>query len=365
MEHPLYRPFRIRGVSIRNRLGLAPMSQYMAPDGTPNEWHFRHYADRSSAVGMTIVEATAVEPVARVTPYDLVLDVDSNLAPWRRLSSEIRAAGAVPCLQLSHAGRKASRTRPWEGDHPLPATEGGWDPVGPTGEPFAHDQLHPRELRDADIPIVVDRFVTSARLALETGFGAIELHAGHGRLFHEFYSPRSNRRAGHFGESFSGRTRLLMDTVSQVRAEIGEAIPLIVRLSCSDWIPDGWSIEDSTQLATALVGAGADMIDCTSGGIEKGVRIPRGPGYQIPFAHRIRQVPGMMSAAVGEIRTLRQAESVIDEGRADMILMGRKLLTDPFYVGRKLRTSAFLPAPYQRALPRESAALVQAGTPEL
>lgn len=361
----LYERTAIRAVTLRNRLGLAPMSQYMSSDGTPNEWHHRHYSDRSHAVGITIVEATAVSLEARVTPQDLVLDDNSAMQPWEKLARDISRAGSVPCLQLSHAGRKASRTRPWDGDLPLNEIDGGWTPRGPTEQPFAPDQHRPRPLADREIHGVVEAFVDSARLAVSAGFEAVEIHAGHGRLFHEFYSPRSNTRDGSYGGSFLGRTQLLTQTVGALREALGPAVPLLVRLSCSDWVDDGWTIDDSVQLSAALRDTGADLIDCTSGGIEKGITIPRGPGYQRSFARDIRRGAGIMTAAVGELTTLAEAESCISSGDADIVLMGRRLLTDPFYVARKLHAKTLLPEPYQRALPRESRDLVGSGTPEL
>lgn len=356
----------IRGVTLRNRLGLAPMSLYCADAGVPTPWHVNHYVERSHTVGLTIVEATGINAAARVTPGDLVLDgaapVDES---WRHLADAITRTGSVPGIQLCHGGRKSSRGRPWEGDRPLAPHEGGWTPVGPSEEGFAPGSLTPRRMSSAEIAAVPSEFAASASAAVDVGFRLVELHAGHGRLLHSFYSARANTRDDEWGGTREARARLLLETVRAVRAAVGEDVVVAVRLSCTDWVPEGWTMEDSVWLADRLSAAGCDLVDCTSGGIVQPVGVPRAPGYQVPFASAIRRGADVLTAAVGEIATLDQAEVVVRSGSADVVLMGRTLLLDPYYPARAADRVDLLPPSYRRGLVRRSNVLVAQGTPEL
>ena len=343
-------PIRIGDVCLRNRFGLAPMSQYQAPDGAPNEWHWRHYAHRAHAVGIVIVEATAVSRESRVTPYDLFLTPESRIEPWQRLVHEIRSAGAVPCLQLAHAGRKASRSRPWDGDRPIPLADGGWQPVGPSNRPFAPGQLVPRALSTEEIAEIPEMFARSARCAIDAGFEMVELHAGHGRLLHSFYSPVANDRTDAWGGSVEGRSRLLLETTAAVRATLPPRAGLAVRLSCTDWLASGWQLSDTLWLADRLRQAGCQMIDCSSGGVVQPVDIPRAPHYQVDFATQVRRACPIVTAAVGEITEYREARRVVASGEADLVLMGRRLLVDPYYLARESNRPELLPSSYRRAL---------------
>lgn len=355
----------VRSIRFRNRLGLAPMSQYQSVDGYPNAWHLRHYCDRAHGLGLVMVEATAIADDARVTPWDLVLNERCDLGPWRRLTRAIRETGAVPGVQLSHAGRKASRSRPWEGDLPLPKQDGGWQPAGPTDEPFGHEQLIPRALSGVEVARIPERFARSAARAVEAGFGVVELHAGHGRLLHSFYSPISNRRIDEWGGERDKRCRLLVETVKNVRMALGSDIVIATRLSCTDWVRGGWTLSDSVWLASRLAEVGCDVVDCSSGGIVKSLDVPRGPGYQVDFARSIRIASNILTAAVGELRSIAMAQEIIAGEKSDLVFMGRKLLLDPFYLARFTHRLDFLPLPYRRALARQSNVLVATGTPEL
>lgn len=341
------------------------MSQYQSVDGYPNAWHLRHYCDRAHGLGLALVEATAIEEDARVTPWDLVLNERFDLGPWRHLTRAIRETGAVPGLQLSHAGRKASRSRPWEGDLPLHKQDGGWQPIGPTDESFGHEQLIPRALSGVEVARIPDQFARSAVRAAEAGFELVELHAAHGRLLHSFYSPISNQRVDEWGGGREKRCRLLIETVKSVRMALGSDIVLATRLSCTDWVRDGWTPSDSVWLASRLADAGCDVVDCSSGGIVKPLDVPREPGYQVDFARVIRTTSNVLTAAVGELRSIAMAQEIIASEKSDFVFMGRKLLIDPFYLARFTDRRDFLPLPYRRALARQSIMLVAAGIPEL
>ncbi|MEU8197945.1 NADH:flavin oxidoreductase/NADH oxidase [Microbispora amethystogenes] len=347
----LFEPFKLRSVVFRNRLGLAPMSQYSAEDHRPVDWHFAHYLTRSMGLGLTLVEATAVSREGAVTPQDLGVWDDTFVAPLRRLVEVIESQGAVPGLQLSHAGRKASRTRPWDGDVSLPVQSGGWPIVGPSPTRFAEGYLTPEPLDEPAIDAVVDDFSQAARRAREAGFRFLELHAGHGRLLHSFLSPLANERTDRWGGSFENRCRLLLDVVRGVRGHWPDELPLSVRLSCVDWAEGGWSLEDSVRASELLRSAGVDLIDCTSGGIMRPLRVEAKPGYQVEFAKEIRKGAGIATAAVGLIQDVRQARQVVEAGDADMVLMGRSLLADPLQVIRLADRgeTGVIPRQYRRA----------------
>lgn len=349
--NPLSTPFTLRGMTVRHRIALPPMSTYQAlPGNLPDPaWHTGHYASRSAGMGLVIVEATAVCPEAPVTPQDLGLWTGRQGEGLAKIAAAIAAQGATPALQLSHAGRKASRTRPWGTgpDTPLPPDDGGWEPLGPSSIPFADGYRTPQEMTTSQIDIAVGQFVTAADRAVHAGFRAVELHAGHGRLFHSFLSPIANHRNDAYGTTFDGRTLLLRRTVRAVRRALPDDVPLLVRMSVTDFLPGGWTLEDTVRLAPLLTADGADLMDCTSGGIARPEERPSGPAWQAPYARAVRQA-GMPTAAVGKITTLGQAEQLLTAGDCDLVLMGRQLLVDPMLPAR--HAPGLAPAPYQRAL---------------
>jgi 2,4-dienoyl-CoA reductase-like NADH-dependent reductase (Old Yellow Enzyme family) len=351
---PVFEEFALRGIVLRNRLGLAPMSQYCASNFRATDWHLTHYATRAIALGLVIVEATAVSPEGAVTPYDLGLWSDEQIPSLARVAEAIRQQGAVPGLQLSHAGRKASRSRPSDGDAWISLDGGGWQAIGPSPIAFADGYPIPRPLDEAGIAAVIEDFRQAARRAREAGFAFLELHAGHGRLLHSFLSPVANKREDAWGGAFANRSRLLTEVVRAVRVEWPENLPLAVRLSCIDWLENGWLLEDSILLADRLLPLGVDLIDCTSGGIKRPLSVKPTPGYQVEFARAIRHKTGIATAAVGLIADLGHAQKVIDAHDADLVLMGRTLLADPLLVMRSARCGlapqSVVPDQYRRGL---------------
>jgi 2,4-dienoyl-CoA reductase-like NADH-dependent reductase (Old Yellow Enzyme family) len=327
------------------------MSQYSAHGHRVTSWHLQHYATRALGVGLAIVEATAVSPRGLVTPYDLGLWTDEQQVGLAELASSIAGHGAVPAIQLSHGGRKASRSRPWDGDVSLRPRHGGWPVTGPSPLPFAAGYPTPEPATSDDIGRIVEEFAGAARRALLAGYQMVELHAGHGRLLHSFLSPLANRRLDAYGGAPAGRCRLLLETVKAVRAAWPEELPLAVRLSCEDDEPGGWTLDDTLALTPALRAAGVDLIDCSSGGIRRPQHRTVYPGYQVRYAAAVRSRGHVATAAVGLITSLSQAEAILAEGRADMVLMGRALLLDPLLPLRAAHPAAFrlIPPPYRRA----------------
>ncbi|GGR45961.1 oxidoreductase [Streptomyces netropsis] len=350
--HPLSTPLRLREVELRNRIGLPAMSTYQAAAGNLPDprWHLPHYLTRSIGMGLVIVEATAVAPEGLATPHDLGLWDDEQTKALAALADVIADQGAVPGLQLSHAGRKASRSRPFGpgGDAPLAEADGGWQPLGPSPLPFADGYRAPTSMTPAQLKEAVRQFAAAAARAATAGFRLLELHAGHGRLLHSFLSPIANQHSDAYGGDFTGRTRLLRQVVRAVRTTWPAELPLVVRLSVRDFLPGGWSLEDTIRLVPLLADDGADLIDCTSGGIARPETRPTGPAWQAPYAHAVRRDSGVPTAAVGKITTLEQAEQLLAEGACDLVLMGRALLVDPMLPARHDHSLA--PAPYQRAL---------------
>jgi 2,4-dienoyl-CoA reductase-like NADH-dependent reductase (Old Yellow Enzyme family) len=330
----LFTPLELRGVTLRNRIVLSPMCQYSATDGLANDWHLVHYGTRAvGGAGLLILEATGVEARGRITPHCLGLWADEHVAPLRRLCDFVVARGAVPGVQLAHAGVKASRRRPW---HPtpnayVPPREGGWKPVGPTARRFNDDGPVPHELSIAEIRGVRETFAAAAGRAVAAGFRVIELHFAHGYLGHSFLSPLMNRRRDGYGGPFDHRVSFLLETVKAVRETIPAQTPLLVRLSCTDWVDGGWTLDDSVETAQLLKRAGVDLVDCSSGGASRRADVPVGPGYQVPLAERIRREAGIATGAVGLITEPPQADEVIRNGRADLVFMGRQLLREPYW----------------------------------
>lgn len=332
----LFSPLTLRGVTLRNRIGVSPMCMYAAEDGMANDWHLVHLGARAvGGAGLVIAEATAVEPRGRISPADLGIWSDAHIEPLRRAAAFVATHGAVPGIQIAHAGRKASVDTPWQGDKSIPIERGGWETIGPSAIPFdppgglvTHT---PRAMEVDDIAAVISAFGAAGRRAEEAGFAVLELHAAHGYLLHSFLSPLANRRSDAYGGSFDNRCRLTLEVVRALRSVWPERKPLFVRLSAVDWHELGWTIEDSVALARRLKDEGVDLIDASSGFNVTDEKIPFGPDFQVPFAERIRQGAGLATAAVGFITTPDQADAIIRQGRADIALLGTSMLRDPYW----------------------------------
>jgi len=363
MPH-LFSDLRLRGVRLTNRIGVSPMCQYSSTDGFANDWHFAHLAARAvGGAGLVFTEAAAVTPEGRISPQDLGAWNEAHFEPLQRIARFIDQQGSVAGIQLAHAGRKASTFRPWSGQGRVEIADGGWNPLAPSTEAFSASYAPPRELDEAGILALRQAFVTAAERAYAAGFRVIELHAAHGYLFHEFLSPLSNRRADSYGGSFDNRVRFLCDTVAAVRAALPEASLLFVRISATDWTAGGWDIEQSVTLASRLKSLGVDVIDCSSGGNVDGADIPVGPGYQLPFADRIRREVGIATATVGMITDPAQADQIVRNSQADLVLLARELLRDPYWAlhaAQSLGVEASWPAQYLRAAPKGSSERVPA-----
>ncbi len=350
----LFDPLTLRGVTFRNRIGVSPMCQYSSNDGFASDWHLVHLGSRAvGGAGLVMAEATAVTPDGRISPFDLGLWSDAHIAMLARITTFVDAHGAVPGIQLAHAGRKASTAVPWAGEGPVGAADGGWSPIwAPSPIPFTEGWQIPRELSLEDIAGVVTAFAAATRRAYDAGFRVLEVHAAHGYLLHEFLSPLSNRRADAYGGSFENRTRLVREVVEAVRREWPERYPLFVRISATDWLEGGWDLEQSIGLARLLRRSGVDLVDCSSGGIARGATIPLGPGYQVPFAARIRREAEIATAAVGLITEAAQADAIVVEGQADLVLLARQFLREPYFplhAARALGQEGPWPKQYLRA----------------
>ncbi|MBE2290819.1 MAG: NADH:flavin oxidoreductase/NADH oxidase [Chitinophagaceae bacterium] len=327
----LFSPLRIRSVEFRNRIAVSPMCQYSATDGMANDWHMVHLGSRAvGGAGLVVAEATAVTPEGRISAGDLGLWNDEQIGPLQRITSFIVAQGAVPGIQLAHAGRKASLTEPWNGDTQLPHEQGGWTTVAPSAIAYAADRATPRALTVQEIHDLVKAFGAAAKRAAQAGFKVLELHGAHGYLINEFLSPLSNTRTDEYGGSFENRIRFLVEVIQEVRKEWPTDYPLFLRISVSDWHPEGWSVEDSVRLVPIVKDLGVDLIDCSSGGNVADVKIPAAPGYQVPFAAAVRAA-GIPTGAVGIIVKAQQAEDILAAGQADMIFMAREFLRDPYF----------------------------------
>jgi len=327
----LFSPLKLRDVTFRNRIVVSPMCQYSGNDGFANDWHLVHLGSRAAGgAGLVFTEAIAVSPEGRISPHDLGLWQDEHISFLKRITSFIESQGSVPGIQLAHAGRKASLTEPWNGDRQLTATEGGWPTLAPSAVPFSADRQTPQELTTDGIQAIISAFKAAAVRALQAGFKVLELHGAHGYLINEFLSPLSNHRTDEYGGTFDNRIRFLMNIIHEVRAVWPAQYPLFLRISATDWADGGWSIEDSASLAPLVQAAGVDLIDCSSGGNASDVKIPAGPGYQVPFAAAVREA-GIPTGAVGIIVTAEQAEEILENGQADLIFMARELLRDPYF----------------------------------
>jgi 2,4-dienoyl-CoA reductase-like NADH-dependent reductase (Old Yellow Enzyme family) len=350
----LLSPLPIRGVTFRNRIVMSPMCQYSAEEGLCNDWHLVHLGSRAvGGAALVMVEATAVTRDGRISPADLGIWSDGHVGPLARVARFVEAQGAVPGIQLSHAGRKSSTAPPWKGGKPLKPEEGSWTVAGPSPIPFADGSPVPAPLDEAGLDGVVDAFEAAARRALSAGFQVIEIHAAHGYLLHQFLSPLSNRREDLYGGSLENRMRLLLRVAERLRGAMPDGSPLFARVSATDWAEEGgWEIGQSVELAKRLKETGVDLIDVSSGGTLPRVRIPVGPGYQVPFARRIRHEAGILTGAVGLITEPRQAEEILENGDADLIFLGRELLRDPYWAiraQREMGETPSLPVQYERA----------------
>ena len=349
----LFEPFTQRGVTLRNRVVMSPMCEYSSVDGFANDWHLVHLVSRAvGGSGLIMTEAASVEPRGRITPQDLGIWQDAHIEPLARIIELIEKNGAVAGIQLAHAGRKASTSRPWEGGHGLNKAEGGWTVVAPSAIPFDSKSPMPEAMSLEDIQALIQAFVQATARSLNAGFKIIEIHAAHGYLLHEFLSPLSNQRTDQYGGCFENRIRLLCEVAEAVRNALPEQYPLWVRISATDWAENGWTIDESVALCDKLRSLSVDLIDCSSGGLVPGVKIPVGPGYQTSFADRIRREAGIATGAVGMITAPEQADQIIRTGQADLVLLARELLRDPYWALRaaqRLRQPIPKPIQYDRA----------------
>ena len=350
----LFTPLTIREVTLRNRIAVSPMCEYSSTDGFANDWHLVHLGSRAvGGAGLVFTEAAAVEAVGRISPQDLGIYQDGHIEPLQRATRFIHEHGAVAGIQLAHAGRKASTARPWEGGKPVSVESGGWQPiVGPSALPFDTGYSTPVALDEAGIAAVVRAFGVAAERALAAGFRVAEIHGAHGYLLHEFYSPLSNHRTDQYGGSFVNRTRIVREVAEEVRRRWPERYPLFLRISASDWIEGGWDIEQSIELGRQVKPLGVDLIDASSGGAVPGATIPVGPGYQTPFAARIRREAGIMTGAVGMITSPQQADHILRTEQADLVLLARELLRNPYWpllAAKELRHDIPVPPQYARA----------------
>lgn len=328
----LFAPLIIKDITIKNRLTISPMCQYSATDGFANEWHEMHLGSRAvGGAGLIIQEATAVSPEGRITPGDLGLYNDDQKAELKKIVNIIHQHGSVAGIQLAHAGRKASCDLPWRGGHQLALEEGGWPTVGPSPLPFAASDRPPQELELAGIRKVITDFKKATERSVEIGYKVLEIHAAHGYLINSFLSPLSNHRTDAYGGSFDKRSRLLLEIVDAVKTVWPKNYPLFVRISATDWADGGWTIEDSVQLAHLLKSKGVDLIDCSSGGLVPHVKIPVAPGYQVLFAERIKKETGILTGAVGLITSGKQAEEIVQNNQADLVLIARASLRNPYF----------------------------------
>jgi 2,4-dienoyl-CoA reductase-like NADH-dependent reductase (Old Yellow Enzyme family) len=344
----LFDPFTLRGVRLRNRIGVSPMCQYSSEDGFADDWHLVHLGSRAvGGAALVLTEATAVSAAGRISAGDLGIYDDRHVDMLARITRFLSAQGAVPGMQLAHAGRKASTRKPWEGGKPLPVSEGGWEILAPSAIPFDKGYAVPRAMDAEDMARVKEEFRSAARRALQAGFTWIEVHAAHGYLLHSFLSPLSNQRADRYGGAFENRIRFPLETIQAVREAWPQDKPLTVRLSCTDWVEGGWDIGQTTAFSRILKDAGVDLIDCSSGGAVPHAVIPAAPGYQVPFSARIKQEAGIATSAVGLIARPDHAEEIIAKGEADLVFLAREFLRDPYWPLRhaKVADGKRIPAP--------------------
>jgi 2,4-dienoyl-CoA reductase-like NADH-dependent reductase (Old Yellow Enzyme family) len=357
-RHPnlvnLFTPLKIRDITLRNRIAVSPMCQYSCDDGFATDWHLVHLGSRAvGGAGLVMAEATGVTARGRITPGDLGIYHDQHIEMLARIAAFIKQHGAVPGIQIAHAGRKGSCYVPWENNGaPIPMASGGWFTEAPSAVAFREGEPVPEALTKAGIDAVVKSFAIAAQRALTAGFEVLEIHGAHGYLINEFLSPLSNRRTDEYGGAFENRIRFLLEIVAAVRAVWPERFPLWLRISATDWKEGGWTLDDSVKLAAEVRTRGVDLIDCSSGGLAPDAKIQPGPGYQVPFSERIRKETGILTGAVGMITDPRQAEQIIASGQADVISLAREFLRDPYWplhAARALAKEQAPPVQYSRA----------------
>ncbi|CAN5493847.1 NADH:flavin oxidoreductase/NADH oxidase [soil metagenome] len=349
----LFEPIQLRDITLKNRIVVSPMCEYSSIDGYANDWHLVHLGSRAvGGAGLVFTEAAAVSPEGRITPDDLGIWQPGHIAFLKRITNFIELQGSVPGIQLAHAGRKASHHSPWKSGGALKPNEGAWQTLAPSAVPYKAGEPLPKAMDITDIQQLVQDFVTAAELSLAAGFKVTEIHAAHGYLLNSFLSPLSNLRTDNYGGSFENRIRLLLEVVRAVRIVWPANLPLFVRISASDWVDGGWTGEDSVQLAHLLLKEGVDLIDCSSGGNSPHQQIPVAPMYQVAFAEQIKTQTGMPTGAVGLITNARQADSILNSGRADLIFLARQLLRDPYFAlhaAKELEADIEWPVQYLRA----------------
>jgi len=348
----LFSPLAVRSVTLRNRIGVSPMCQYSAVDGMANDWHYVHLGSRAvGGAGLVMVEATAVAPEGRITPGCMGLWSEKHIEPLARIAAFLKEHGAVAGIQIAHAGRKGSADLPWRSGAHLSEAQGGWQTIAPSAIPFGGNLPKvPHAMTEAEIAYVQNDFVATANRALTAGFQWLELHAAHGYLFNEFLSPLANQRMDKYGGSFENRTRFLLNTARVVRQVWPDKLPLAVRISAIDWMDGGWDIEQSIALAKLLKVAGVDLVDCSSGGIVPDAKIKAEPGYQVPFAEKVRHAADIPTAAVGFITEPKQADDIVRSGKADMVLLARQMLVDPYWPAHAAKALGHkMPPPNQYA----------------
>jgi 2,4-dienoyl-CoA reductase-like NADH-dependent reductase (Old Yellow Enzyme family) len=351
----LFSPLKLRKLTIRNRVFVSPMCQYSAKDGVPGPWHLVHLGSRAvGGAGLVMAEATAVSPEGRISPGDTGIWNDDQAKAFEPIAAFIKEQGAVPAIQIGHAGRKASCRVPWEGSGSIAPGGDGWQTVAPSPVPFAPEDTIPSELSEEELRSLVDCFESAARRALASGFEVVEIHMAHGYLLHEFLSPLSNRRSDDYGGSLENRMRFPLQVAEAVRKAWPDDLPVFVRISATDWMDGGWDLAQSVQLSKELKSAGIDLVDCSSGGLVPDAKIPAGPGFQSPFAGAVRREAGIPAGAVGMITDPAQAEQIVRTGVADAVLLARELLRDPYWplhAARALGADVAWPKQYQRAKP--------------
>jgi len=351
----LFSPLTIKSVTLKNRIVVSPMCEYSSVDGFANEWHLVHLGSRAvGGAGLIITEATAVSPEGRISPDDLGIWKNAHLDKLKSIVSFIHKHGSVAGIQLAHAGRKASFTAPWKGAEQLKPGNGGWQTVAPSALPFNEGNTIPEALNAAGILKVIEDFRAAAQRAVSAGFKVIEIHAAHGYLIHQFLSPYSNQRTDEYGGSFENRIKLLLEIIEAIQSVWPPQLPLFVRISATDWYDGGWNEQDSIRLAAILKDKGADLIDCSSGGNIPGIKIPLKPGYQVHLSALLKKETGILTGAVGLITGAEQAENILEKGEADLIIMAREMLRDPYFplhAALELGADIQWPNQYLRAKP--------------
>lgn len=349
----LFSPLKIRGIEFKNKIAVSPMCQYSAVNGMPSDWHLVHLGSRAvGGAALIIQEATAVSPEGRISPEDLGIWSDGQCEAYYRISGFIKSQNCKPGIQIAHAGRKASTYSPWKGEGVVKVEEGGWDCFAPSPIAFSENYPTPKEMSKKDIEKVIIDFKDAAKRSSDAGYEVIELHMAHGYLFHQFLSPLSNRRTDEYGGSFENRCRFALEIVREVRNILPDEFPLFVRISCTDWVEGGWELDDSVKFVKMLKEGGVDLIDCSSGGNVSKAKIPVTPGYQIPFSEKIKKETGILTGGVGLITEPKQADEIIRTGKADLVLLAREMLRNPYWAinaAKELNVKLEVSNQYKRA----------------